>query len=129
MGIYPAGARALEGEDNEEIRYAGGLHPVISAAIYLAIYAFSPIVKGLPFIMQSVLILPLVLTTTRVFPDALGLGSSRSHVIMSLVPSIFASIAISVSSAYRRPQFSSFLSYQFSAVGDTVNFMAKEPAF
>ena len=44
--------------------------------------------------MQDVFILPLVLATTSVFPDALGVGFSRSQVIMSLFPSIFVSIAM-----------------------------------
>ena len=70
---------------------------------YLGIYAFSPIVNGFPSTMQDVFILPLVLATTSVFPDALGVGVSRSHVIMSLFPSILVSIAMCVSSAYRRP--------------------------
>jgi len=50
--------------------------------------------------MQDVFILPLVLATTRVFPDALGVGSSRSQMIISLFPSIFVSIAMCITSAY-----------------------------
>ncbi len=60
-------------------------------------------VNGFPPIVNDVFILPLVLATTRVFPDALGVGSSRSHVIISLFPSILVSIAICFTSAYRRP--------------------------
>jgi hypothetical protein len=48
---------------------------------------------GLPSIVTSVSLFPLVLATTSVFPDALGVGVSRSAVIMSLFPSIFAVIA------------------------------------
>jgi len=51
-------------------------------------------ITGLPSIMTSVALLPLVLATTSVFPDALGVGVSRSAVIMSLLPSIFAVTAM-----------------------------------
>lgn len=49
--------------------------------------------------------LPRVLATTSVFPEALGVGFSRSQVIISLSPSILVSIAMCVTSAYRRPIF------------------------
>ena len=45
---------------------------------------------GLPSIITSVSLFPWVLATTSVFPDALGVGVSRSAVMMSLFPSIFA---------------------------------------
>ena len=51
-------------------------------------------ITGLPSIITSVSLFPLVLATTSVFPDALGVGVSRSAVIMSLLPSIFAVIAM-----------------------------------
>jgi hypothetical protein len=51
-------------------------------------------ITGLPSILTSVSLFPLVLATTSVFPDALGVGVSRSAVIMSLLPSIFAVIAM-----------------------------------
>jgi hypothetical protein len=54
-------------------------------------------ITGLPSIITSVSLFPLVLTTTIVFPDALGVGVSRSAVMMSLLPSILAVIAMSAS--------------------------------
>lgn len=77
--------------------------PILQLSIYLGIYALSPIVNGFPSTVQDVFVLPLVLATTRVFPDALGVGVSRSQVIMSLLPSILVSIAMCASSAYWRP--------------------------
>jgi len=42
------------------------------------IYAFKPIVTGLPSIATVVTTFPLVLATTSVFPDDDGVGFSRS---------------------------------------------------
>ena len=67
--------------------------------------------------MQDVFILPLVLATTSVFPDALGVGFSKSQVIISLFPSIFVSIAMCVTSAYWRPIFIPSNSGLFSIEG------------
>src|SRR5208337_5289022 len=64
---------------------------------YFLIYAFNPIITGLPSIFTSVSLFPLVLATTSVFPDALGVGVSRSAVMISLLPSIFAVIAMRAS--------------------------------
>jgi hypothetical protein len=49
---------------------------------------------GLPSIITSVSLFPRVLATTSVFPDALGVGVSRSAMMMSLLPSIFAVTAM-----------------------------------
>ena len=49
---------------------------------------------GLPSIITSVSLFPRVLATTSVFPDALGVGVSRSAMMMSLFPSIFAVTAM-----------------------------------
>jgi hypothetical protein len=42
------------------------------------IYAFNPMVTGLPSTIAYVTVLPLVLATMRVFPDADGVGFYRS---------------------------------------------------
>jgi hypothetical protein len=57
---------------------------------YFLIYALRPMMTGFPSIITSVSLFPWVLATTSVFPDALGVGVSRSAVMMSLFPSIFA---------------------------------------
>ncbi len=72
---------------------------------YFGIYAFNPMVRGLPCTVSDVFMLPRVLAATRVLPEALGVGSSMSHMMTSLFPSIFVSIAMLFSSAYRRPLF------------------------
>lgn len=51
--------------------------------ILLGDIGLNPIVNGFPFTVNDVIILPLVLATIRIIPAALGVGSSRSHVIIS----------------------------------------------
>ena len=46
-------------------------------------------ITGFPSMTTSVSLFPLVLATTNVFPEALGVGVSRSAVMTSLLPSIF----------------------------------------
>jgi hypothetical protein len=58
------------------------------------IYAFSPIVTGLPSTMAVVTVFPRVLATTRVLPDADGVGFSRSISMQSLLPLISTVIAM-----------------------------------
>src|SRR6185369_10732627 len=48
-------------------------------------YAFRPMVTGLPSTRTSVTALPRVLATTRVLPDAEGVGFSRSISMQSLL--------------------------------------------
>jgi hypothetical protein len=61
------------------------------------IYAFSPIVTGLPSTMAVVTVLPRVLATTRVLPDAEGVGFSRSISMQSLLSLISTVIAMAYS--------------------------------
>ncbi len=63
--------------------------------IHGLMYAFNPIVIGFPLISAVVTVLPLVLATTNVLPDADGLGSSRSISIQSLL-SLISTFAYSV---------------------------------
>jgi len=58
------------------------------------IYAFSPIVTGLPSTMAVVTVFPRVLATTRVLPDADGVGVSRSISMKSLLSRISTFIAM-----------------------------------
>jgi hypothetical protein len=61
------------------------------------IYAFSPIVTGLPSTMAVVTVLPRVLATTRVLPEAEGVGFSRSISMQSLLPMISTVIGMGYS--------------------------------
>src|SRR6266540_3090669 len=58
------------------------------------IYAFSPIITGFPSTSAVVTAFPRVLATTRVFPDAEGVGFSRSISMQSLLPLISTVIAM-----------------------------------
>src|ERR1039457_807000 len=61
---------------------------------YGLIYAFRPIVTGLPSTSAVVTAFPRVLATARVFPDADGVGFSRSISMQSLLPLISTVIAM-----------------------------------
>jgi hypothetical protein len=68
--------------------------PLRISANYGLIYAFSPIVIGLPSTSAVVTAFPRELATTSVFPDDDGVGFSRSISMQSLLPLISTVIAI-----------------------------------